>query len=60
MAFDFKSIKNLYGKAAEAVEWIVAGMIHKKNWLACLLLLNVILFAFLNPHQWPFQGLLTN
>ncbi len=57
MAFDFGPISNLFEKANKAVEWIVEEIIRKKNWLALLLLLDVVLFALFNPFQWPFRNL---
>ncbi len=58
MAFDLEKIRDLFKKATEFIEWI-AELIRKKNWVALLLLLAVVLFGLFNPHEWPFHGLLT-
>ncbi len=50
--------QNLYDKATKAVEWIVEEVIRRRNWLALLLLVDVIVFVALNPLQWPFANLL--
>lgn len=58
MAFDLDSIKNYFDKGNKTVEWIAEEVIRKKNWVALLILLDVILFALFYPHQLPFQGIL--
>src|SRR5215475_8883398 len=58
MPFDLDIPKTLIEKANKAVDWIVEDIFRQKNRRSLLVLIDVGLFLLLNPHQWPFHGLL--
>src|SRR2546423_4934264 len=58
MAFDWEDLKRRYDLVIRFVEWFAEDVVHKKNWIALLILFAVVVFVAFNPLQWPFKNLL--